>query len=597
MNAGFLKKILITISVLVITADAGYAVVGYIQSYEDSTVMKLPLNTLTHILFAFGGATSNGTILNSDLDCIKGGLENPTLLRQLVYLCHENGVLVGLAMGGAKFTGFPSFASSPSTFVSSLRKIIDLYNLDGIDMDWEFPTDASQFHTLMSACKTELSKDNKFLSMAVVGDNSGGNATGQVGAKNDADFINIMAYPNLGTSSCISFWSGQASKSKLTLGVDFATESGKVSSTAQDAVSGGLMGVMAWDIGVPNGPSLLNQVAAKTGAVAHCTFLACYAGVGTVTKSPNKTAFPSSGSVTLTAGAAPTGYKFVGWSGDNTTTGTSITLDMASNKVVSAVYVPTATDSLDFFAGEDLGLIGSPSNSSSTVPAKTLKSNGTYTVPYKLGSGDESWLGITARLPWGSCMIGLTDIKVTYKSDRAMTFCIDQFNSEDGFEFYVEKSTNWRTVVIPKGSFAQPPYVQAPPVLNLAKDSSFTFSPLLCNTVTSFNGTFELKELVFYGVKGLTSIATSAAGRMGYFATCAASFIGGNMKLSLSGFPAGLHTVSVFSIDGRELSSSIKNLNAGQTAIYAKGVSAKGLYLIRVNGPEGTKTFTVNSAK
>ncbi|KAG1815525.1 glycoside hydrolase family 18 protein [Suillus subaureus] len=67
----------------------------------------------------------------------------PTLLRNLVTAAHAAGTLVKLSIGGWTGSHYFSLAvSTPAnrnTFVSNILAAYNQYNIDGIDIDWEYP--------------------------------------------------------------------------------------------------------------------------------------------------------------------------------------------------------------------------------------------------------------------------------------------------------------------------------------------------------------------------------------------------------------------------------------------------------------------------
>ncbi len=71
-------------------------------------------------------------------------IDNPDRLRQIVGLKEKNaGLKVLLSIGGWGSVGFSTMASrrhDRSDFVKDCGRVVNEYNLDGIDIDWEYPT-------------------------------------------------------------------------------------------------------------------------------------------------------------------------------------------------------------------------------------------------------------------------------------------------------------------------------------------------------------------------------------------------------------------------------------------------------------------------
>ncbi|HEX8869294.1 MAG TPA: glycoside hydrolase family 18 protein, partial [Lentzea sp.] len=114
---------------------AGFKSVGYMPSWSGS-VSAIQYSKLTHINYSFVLPNSNGTLQ---------GTPDPGKLQQLVSLGHQNGVKVAIAVGGwndgndDNFEILAASANGRTTFVNSLINLVNQYNLDGVDIDWEYP--------------------------------------------------------------------------------------------------------------------------------------------------------------------------------------------------------------------------------------------------------------------------------------------------------------------------------------------------------------------------------------------------------------------------------------------------------------------------
>ena len=110
-------------------------VVAYVTSWTqvipDPTVM-------THINYAFGhvNETFNGV-----------DISNPDRLRRIVALKKENKALkVLISIGGwgsGRFSEMAATDENRQAFAKDCRRVVDEYGLDGIDIDWEYPTQSS----------------------------------------------------------------------------------------------------------------------------------------------------------------------------------------------------------------------------------------------------------------------------------------------------------------------------------------------------------------------------------------------------------------------------------------------------------------------
>ncbi len=170
----------------------GFKSVGYMPSWAGS-VNAIQYTKLTHINYAFVLPRADGTL---------GAVENPGKLQSLVSLAHTNKVKVLISIGGwnggddSAFERLAATSTGRTTFVNSILSMVAQYNLDGADIDWEYPdpgTSGDRFRVLMAQLSTALHNRGKLLTAAVV---SGGyTATGvQPAVFGYVDFLNIMLY-------------------------------------------------------------------------------------------------------------------------------------------------------------------------------------------------------------------------------------------------------------------------------------------------------------------------------------------------------------------------------------------------------------------
>ena len=120
-------------------ADAGSYIVGYFASWSDaSTAYSLNASQLTHIHYAFAGIDSQNQVY----------LPNPSRdeanLAALIGLREENPSLkVLLSIGGwdysRNFSNAALTEQSRQAFAQSCLELVRAYDLDGIDLDWEYP--------------------------------------------------------------------------------------------------------------------------------------------------------------------------------------------------------------------------------------------------------------------------------------------------------------------------------------------------------------------------------------------------------------------------------------------------------------------------
>ncbi|WP_343670914.1 glycosyl hydrolase family 18 protein [Chitinophaga sp.] len=223
IRAGILSCLFLITSFL---SHAQFKVIGYMPSWQGD-VNAVQYSKLTHINYAFILPTATGGLQ---------ALDNPSKLQSLVSLAHANGVKVLISVGGwnnGDDSGFETLAGNSSyrsAFVTNIMNLVNQYNLDGADIDWEYPdagTSANNYVSLMTALATSLHAQGKLLTAAVVGTGGDGVLSSVF---SQVDFLNLMAYDYNNydhstytyASQSISYWKGKGlPASKTVLGVPF----------------------------------------------------------------------------------------------------------------------------------------------------------------------------------------------------------------------------------------------------------------------------------------------------------------------------------------------------------------------------------------
>ena len=190
-----MKKAILTLVLLLCLIQAQTAervVVAYVTSWTqaipDPTVM-------THINYAFGH-------VNDSFDGVR--IDNPDRLRMIVDLKKQNPKLrVLLSVGGWGSGRFSEMAASDKNrllFAKDCRRVVDDFGLDGIDIDWEYPTqssagissspdDTKHFTLLMRDLRQELG--NKLLTCATI---ASGEYIDFRSCISYIDMVNVMSY-------------------------------------------------------------------------------------------------------------------------------------------------------------------------------------------------------------------------------------------------------------------------------------------------------------------------------------------------------------------------------------------------------------------
>lgn len=197
-----------------------------ILAYATGSIVEsdIPYDKLTHINYAFLIPNPDGTFQS---------FEDGSKLEQIVAHAHAKNVKVMISVGGwgwdPQFETLAAHPESRTAFVQNLKSFVNQYQLDGADIDWEYPDpgqSSQNFLALMQELRAAM--PNQLLTMAVIsyGDEFG------LGIPDESfalvDFVNIMTYdgPDHGTmeqfQKGLDYWSGRGlPKDKTVMGVPF----------------------------------------------------------------------------------------------------------------------------------------------------------------------------------------------------------------------------------------------------------------------------------------------------------------------------------------------------------------------------------------
>ena len=168
-------------------------VVAYVTSW--SSVVPDPC-VMTHLNYAFGH-------VNDDFDGVR--VDNPERLHQMVALKSVNPDLkVLLSVGGwgsGRFSEMAADDASRASFAEDCLRVVEEFGLDGIDIDWEYPTssaaeissspdDTENYTRLMRDLRKALGKD-RLLTLASA---ASAEYIDFRSIMKYVDFVNIMAY-------------------------------------------------------------------------------------------------------------------------------------------------------------------------------------------------------------------------------------------------------------------------------------------------------------------------------------------------------------------------------------------------------------------
>ena len=168
-------------------------VVAYVTSWTHDIPNPM---VMTHLNYAFGG-------VNKTFDGVD--IANPDRLRRMVKLKQRNTNLkVLLSVGGwgaGRFSEMASDDTNRCKFAADCKRIVNEYGLDGIDIDWEYPTQSSanissspddthNFTLLMRDLRKVLGK-RKLLTCATV---ASGEYIDFPSCIQYIDLVNVMSY-------------------------------------------------------------------------------------------------------------------------------------------------------------------------------------------------------------------------------------------------------------------------------------------------------------------------------------------------------------------------------------------------------------------
>lgn len=207
-----------------VSTQSSFKVIGYLPSWSGE-VAAVQFSKLTHINYSFLIPVSDGSY---------SPIDNSAKLSAMVTAAHAASVKAIIAVGGGGGgTAFSSIVVDQqvrTTFVNNMLNFLNQYNLDGIDIDWEYPntgTEANNFFLLLQQLSTALHSKGKILSIAVIG-NYGDSIIKDIFSL--VDYLEIMAYDDnnfqhstyqLGVD-CTKYWVGRGvPSSKAILGVPF----------------------------------------------------------------------------------------------------------------------------------------------------------------------------------------------------------------------------------------------------------------------------------------------------------------------------------------------------------------------------------------
>ena len=236
-----------------------FKVIGYYYYVPSGPAGEdLDISGLTHINYSFALPAKEGNGLES--------LKHPENLRKMVELAHQQRKKVFISLGGwdlgdgsgddSRFHRIARTEAGRTEFNAAVMTMIEEFDLDGVDMDWEYPEDdssADDLVALMRPLAEQLHAKQKELTVAVVSYDGRLSSIGKIaeaeGIKKEifdiVDWVNIMAYddengkvyPNNAHSTyelaekCLNYWIDQRGlpSRKAVLGLPLYAKPGYIS--------------------------------------------------------------------------------------------------------------------------------------------------------------------------------------------------------------------------------------------------------------------------------------------------------------------------------------------------------------------------------
>ncbi len=197
------------------TNNQKHLLVAYVAGYRDFDFNSIDVSQLTHINYAFANI-NNGEVV-FDTSKIDGKNLTPKDIEALIRLkAKKPDLQILVSVGGwAWSNGFSDAALSETSrlkFAKSCASFIDKYQLDGIDLDWEYPNqegagnihrteDIQNFALLLQEVRKALDQlsannNNKhyLLTIATGADQAYIDNTELSEVSKHIDFLNIMTY-------------------------------------------------------------------------------------------------------------------------------------------------------------------------------------------------------------------------------------------------------------------------------------------------------------------------------------------------------------------------------------------------------------------
>ncbi|HMK26752.1 MAG TPA: glycosyl hydrolase family 18 protein [Chitinophagaceae bacterium] len=181
----------------------GYYVVGYFPSYRSlAEVPDVKFRMTNVVVYAFYSVNTSGT-----LSAPASPTASLTAVRDKARINNAK-IFLGINDAAAgNFKNMAATAAGRNNFIKDVMNTVRQNNLDGVDMDWEFPTTTdgtdATFTLLIKELSDSLHRDARYyLSAAITAGKYAGGIRDAI--RNEifpyVDFFNIMAYDDFNTT-------------------------------------------------------------------------------------------------------------------------------------------------------------------------------------------------------------------------------------------------------------------------------------------------------------------------------------------------------------------------------------------------------------
>jgi len=196
-----MKKIFVCLCLSFVYTVSSWAqskkIVGYFPSWKSNLVQTFDYKKVTHLNFSFLSLYADGSLRP---------FEKTFELDEVVKKAHAKGVKVLISVGGwdlgdgggvdDAFELMASRKKSRTKFVNQMMKFVDNYQLDGVDIDWEFPSDEAGmagFDSLARDLKNAFQPKGKLVTVAITPEDYYGKFIA-FSSFQYFDFLNVMIY-------------------------------------------------------------------------------------------------------------------------------------------------------------------------------------------------------------------------------------------------------------------------------------------------------------------------------------------------------------------------------------------------------------------